>query len=384
MYLYERLFGVFVYTFTLLSFCYLIYRSKSIYTKVLMRFYLLFISIMAFLYVPAVEADLYRLIEYMNNYASLSNEAFRSALLNSTSANTPVSMIYFRVIGSTGITGLLAGITTLIVFSNILYIISDYSKRLKSSNRVAALTLFTIMSTGFYMATVSGIRNALAFSITARCIYDEECNGKKPLKNTIWYLLACLIHPAAIAVLLIRIIALTIDKYNKRKIRSLLSTLVYIILASITLAYLGATLFLQEAYLKLSQYISVAGYTYYWDNLITIFTIVFLFVNYWVYLHFRDDTTKIKIASLVKLSYAITFVSVLFISEISIFERFTQLNLIIMIPVIMSNLSNCMNTTDRNRLVSFAYRLLVFIPIIVFIISASRGSLCSLKFFVIG
>jgi len=75
---------------------------------------------------------------------------------------------------------------------------------------------------------------------------------------------------------------------------------------------------------------------------------------------------------------------VLFISEISIFERFTQLNLIIMIPVIMSNLSNCMNTTDRNRLVSFAYRLLVFIPIIVFIISASRGSLCSLKFFVIG
>lgn len=349
-----------------------------------MRFYLLFISIMAFLYVPAIEADLYRLIGYMNNYASLSNEDFRSALLNSSSANTPVSMIYFRVIGSTGITGLLSGITTLIVFSNILYIIYDNSKRLKSSNRVAALTLFTIMSTGFYMATVSGIRNALAFSITARCIYDEEYNGKKPLKNTIWYLLACLIHPAAIAVLLIRVIALTIDKYNKRKIRSLLSTLVYIILASITLAYLGATLFLQEACLKLSQYISVAGYTYYWDNLITIFTIVFLFVNYWAYLHFRDNSTRVKTASLVKFSYAITFVSVLFISEISIFERFTQLNLIIMIPVIMSNLSNCMNTTDRNRLLSFAYRLLVCIPIIVFIISASRGSLCSLKFFVIG
>ena len=384
MYLYERLFGVFVYTFTLLSFCYLIYRSKYIYTKVLMRFYLLFISIIAFLYVPAVEADLYRLIEYMNNYASLSNEAFRSALLNSSSANTPVSMIYFRVIGSLGITGLLAGITTLIVFSNILYIISDYSKRLKSSNRVAALTLFTIMSTGFYMATVSGIRNALAFSITARCIYDEECNGKNPLKNTVWYLLACLIHPAAIAVLLIRIIALTLDKYSKRKIRSLLSTLVYIIFAALTLVYLGATVYLKEALSKFTSYAAGVGYTYFWDNIITVLIILLIFINYYLYSKIQRNSTYTQSNNLIRLSHLLSFISLLFCFEISIFMRFTQLNLIIMLPIIMSNMSHYFNLSVKTIAYINTAKIALYITLTIFLISISRGTLSSLKFFIIG
>jgi len=293
-------------------------------------------------------------------------------------------MIYFRVIGSTGITGLLAGITTLIVFSNILYIISDYSKRLKSSNRVAALTLFTIMSTGFYMATVSGIRNSLAFSITARCIYDEECNGKKPLKNTIWYLLACLIHPAAIAVLLIRIIALTIDKYNKRKIRSLLATLTYIILALITLAYLGVTLFLQEAYLKLSQYIRAVGYTYFWDNIITVFILLLIFINYYIFSKSDRGSMYIQSSNLIRLSYLLSIISLIFCFEISIFMRFTQLNLIIMVPVIMSNISHYLNLSVKTKTNIYTAKIALYITLTIFFISISRGALSSLKFFIIG
>ena len=345
-----------------------------------MGLYLLSISIMAFLYVPAVEADLYRLIESMQNYASLSSGDFIAAL-----SDTPVSMVYFRLIGMTGLTGLLAGVTSLIVFGNIFYIIYDYSKKLYASNKVNALTLFMIMSSGLYMSAISGIRNMLAFSILTRCFYDEICNDKKLWKNIVWYLLACLIHPAAVGVVIIRLIVLIQDKVSKGKIRSLITTIISLTLGVLMLFYVGGTVYLVSAVEKLTSYADGAGYTYFWDNVMTLLTLLFIVLNYRLFSSYHYLHKNNKLNSLIKLSYIFTVFSMLFFFDHTIFVRFTHFNFLIMIPVIMSNFSYIINATKKTTIkLRFSHRLIFYIPFIIFIISISRGSLSSLKFFVLG
>ncbi len=165
MFLTERLIGILTYVTFLFISIYLISRAQRRRLGFLLLMYLIGISIMAFLYVPAVEADLYRLLGYMSDRASLSGADFSIALAEST---IPATLIYLRAIGTIGVDGLLAGITTLIVFGNIFYIIYDYSKREKLSNKAVAWVLLTVMSTGIYMQTLGGIRTMLAFSIVAK------------------------------------------------------------------------------------------------------------------------------------------------------------------------------------------------------------------------
>lgn len=364
--------------------CYLLYRFKPNNIKIILTFYLLCICVIAFLYVPAVEADLYRLIEFMNNYASLPFEDFRALILDKENAATPLSLIYLRIIGLTGVVGLLAATTTFIVFSNIFYIIYDYCKRLYSPNRVVAFSVFVVMGTGMYMWTISGIRSALAFTIIARCIYDEVCNEKKTRNNIIWYIVSCLIHPAAIALVIIRIISIMHAKLSSKNIRPLLATFIYLIIGSIALFYFGGTDYLTSALNLFTKYTAETGYTYFWDNVITILILIFIFVNYWIFYRLKNNIDKPHLEILMKLSYLLTFICIIFYFEISIFTRFTLFNLVIMLPVIMSNYSNVINPAVKTKSMGLAYRLSLVLPVLIFIIYMSRGSLSSLKFFILG
>lgn len=384
MYLTERLIGVTIYASLLFMVCYLLYRSRPNDIKYILAFYLLCICGIAFLYIPAAEADLYRLIEYMFNYAALSRDDFRVALFNPTESGAPASMIYLRAIGLTGIAGLLAGLTTLIVFGNIFYIIYNFSKNLPSPNKAIAFTLFVIMSNGIYMQTVSGIRNMLAFSILAKCFYDEIQNDKDVWKNAIWYTLACLLHPAAIGAVLIRLVVLIHDKFSRGMIRSLIITTLTLSLIAYLILYFGGAAYFDSAFEKIASYTSEIGYTYFWNNLIAVLTILFIAINYKLYKISNKRPYDSKISSLIKLSYMLTVMCLIFMFEHTIFVRFTALNLIIMIPVIMSNISSITSSTGKAmHSHNFLIRLSFYIPIIVFCISVTRGALSSLKFFII-
>jgi len=380
MFLAERLFGVTLYVSTLLIICYLITRAQPRSIGFLMANYLLCISVMAFFYVPAIEADLYRLTEYMRDYVAMSPSDFSVALYDS---DTPASMMYLKLIGHTGISGLLAAVTTFIVFGNIFYIIYNYYKKSRLSNKVVAFSIFTVMSTGIYMQTVSGIRNMLAFSILARCFYDEICNGKRPWKNIVWYLLACLIHPAGLVAVLLRIIALVQDKISERRVRALITTIISLAVIVYFVISFGGAVYLENAIDKLSSYTSEVSYTYFWDNLITVITLVFIIVNYRIYRNYRNDIGDASLGSLIKLSYVMLIFSLVFLIEHTIFVRFTQFNLIIMLPVVMGNINFLIRKSKKFRPNVLMYKTLLYLPIVVLVISASRGALSSLKFFLL-
>jgi hypothetical protein len=385
MFIAERAIGVSLYVGILLITCYLIYRTGTKSTKLILGIYILCISIMAYLYIPAVETDLYRLIGYMQNYASMSYGEFRIALSNSASSNTPASMIYLRLIGMTGVTGLLAGITSLIVFGNIFYIIYNYGKNIYASNKVIAMSLFTVMSGGLYMSAISGIRSTLAFSILVRCFYDEICNEKKPLKNIAWYILACLIHPVAIAAVLIRLIALIIDRISTGKIRSLIAVFMTLPLITYPVIYFGGLVYLNRAINSFIVYTSEVGYTYLWDNILTVLTLIFIALNYIIYAHYQNESKNSNLDGTIKLSYLFTILVLLLCLQHSIFVRFTQLNLLVLLPVIMSNFSNTFSTMrNKKAKLTIKNRLIFYIPTLILIVSMTRGSLSSLKFFVLG
>ena len=83
MFLAERLVGISVYLTLLIGAYYLISRLQFKQVKYMLFIYLMAISVVAFLYVPAAEADLYRLTQYMFEYASYSQEGFYATLIES-------------------------------------------------------------------------------------------------------------------------------------------------------------------------------------------------------------------------------------------------------------------------------------------------------------
>lgn len=382
MFLVERLVGVSVYLAFLFSVCYLISRLQLRQVGRVLFFYLLIISVLAFFYVPAIEADLYRLTEYMVNYAALSTGDFINLLYET---NTPGALLYFRIIGLVGVAGLLAGVTALIVFSNIFYIIYDYAKKTGASTRAVAFSIFITMSTGIYMQTISGIRNMLAFSILARCFYEETINKKSIIKNIVWYILACLIHPAAIAAVAIRLIVLIWDRIRGGQVRSLLATIVSLTLAAFLSHYFGLSAYLDGAIFKLDTYTDNEIYSYFWDNVITYLMIIFLLVSHWAHRKYQSHAVRKKYIQLVRLSYALMVFSLIFSFEHTIFIRFTQLSLMITLPLIVLNTSLLLNSAEKygfNKTV--LSRLFFYTPFLILVISITRGALSSLKFFNLG
>jgi len=380
MFLAERLFGASLYVCLLLIVCYIIFRARFKYTRPVLLAYLACISAMAFFYVPYITADLYRITQYMNQYAMMPVSDVWAALAET---NTPVTFLYLRIIGLTGIEGLLAGVTTFIVFWNVFYIIRDYAKRLQQPKAVA-LALFALMSTGFYMQTVGGIRNMLAFSILARCFYDEICNQKKVVRNIAWYIIACLIHPAAIAAVALRLVALLYAKISTGGVKSLLVAISSLSLASILVMYLGGETYINNAIIKLEGYTTEIEYNYLWDNIITALTIILIGTHYKLYSYYHKKPGVEHLKWLISFSLLVMMFSLVFFFEHATFVRFTQLNLIIMLPVIMSNIDMVMSRAQvPTPNVAILHRIVLYIPVLILVISASRGALSSLKFFVL-
>lgn len=382
MFLIERVFGITLYVSLLLIVSYLFTRVQKTHYRFLIIAYLLLISTMAFFYMPAFESDLYRLTEYMYNYASMSWEEFISII---SSSNVPVTLLYYRLIGSFGVAGLLAGVTALIVFWNIFYIILDYSKNFKEQGKLIAASLLVIMSTGIYMQTVGGIRTMLAFSIVTRCFYDETIHGKRIYKNIFWYVLACLIHPTAAVAIILRFVALILSNMRARKNRALLAGLIISPLIAYAILAVGGFGIFENAFNTAIIYRESVDYSYIWDTIIGVTTIALILISYYLYRRYNKAEKSISLSSVAIYSQILLIFSIASFYEHATFVRFTQLNLLVMIPVIMNNFSSLLASSrgddKKERLVWL--RVIICMVLLIFIISMTRGALSSLKFFVI-
>ncbi|MGM8250905.1 EpsG family protein [Clostridium perfringens] len=373
MYIIQRLIGVSIYSIVLLIVCNLLaITSKKDHGKILF-FYNVLLFIMAYNFIPVPGNDLFRLFDTLHFYGSKNIKEIIDVM---TSTATPTNALYFYLIGKFNNESLLPAITSAIFFRNIFYIIKDYSTRNNIKSNNVSIALFFFMSTGVYFEVISGIRTMLGFSIVAVCMYNEYIKKKSLTRNIIWYLLAGFLHPAVLAIILIRILYLLRQNSNN-KIRNILIVLLVLIFGIIY-----GDKFINAMIEKAFEYTTSKNkFSYLGEYIVGAIKITIIFIIQ--YLNRKSNRRKDIDSGIIDLINIINIISVLVIGvsffEYNTFYRFLIFNSIIFIPVLMSSLNlNLAKIKNIARL----KRIVITLSILMLIIECTRGNLCSLKFFI--
>lgn len=368
MFLFERLVGVGTYSAILVLVCYFIsYFKSNKALKIILFIYTIALAIMGFFFVPNSGADLYRIYGFLDSFKAYE---FRAFLERYQDVNAPVSYIYFWLISKTGEYRLLPAVNTLICYSCIFYIFRKTAEKYNISNQNVAIALFFYMSIGSYIYVISGIRTMLAISLVAFCFFRETVEKKFRIYHIILYILAAYIHNLAVVVILIRLI---IPLFGK-SISGIKRIAYMIFFAAISVfAALNMRELLDAVIAKAESYIYGNKYSYFWDYLIGAIVVV---VSLIVLVKVISKQYGDKGLSQIKLFSTVCVVlSLIFFFEFSTFHRLaTYVNAITLTPLVMIYLEKKENKN--------AQQLIMFASIVLLFISCSRGSLCSLKFFV--
>ena len=370
-FIFERLLGSGSYFLLVFLITTIISNSKgSKIIKITLNISIVLLCLMAFFYIPAQTADLYRWRLNTSNWPSMSLSVFYDQYF--TTSNTPVGFFMIYICQKTGIKGMLPLVCTLIYHVNIFHIIKLVLKKGDYSNKTIATSFLFVMCTGRFLEVISGVRCLVAFSIIARIICDEIIDNKSIIKSFVWYFLACLIHTAAIPLVAVRFFVLVFEKKTKLWIK--LMNICFVIFA-IYISLVYGDLYINDAVDRANGYIANDVYSYGWEYLIVgLQLIIILRVLYLYYLKYKDDS-YLKYIALVCLIFSVIVV-VLFKSY-SIFHRFVGFCSYIMIPLICYvdyNKSEKSIVFDRN------IRLICYF---IMTVAALRGNLSGYKFIII-
>lgn len=370
MFLFERLVGVGTFTLILFFVCFLISVCKSNKgVTFVLFFYTIVLSIMGFFYVPYKTADLYRIYEYLDYFRTFSFEAFLDRYQGSS---TLAAHVYYWLISKTGENRLLPAITAFICYSCIFYIVGKTAQKYNISKKNIALSVFFIMSVGFYLGMISGIRSTLAICLIAYCFFRETVEKKFRVYHILLYVLAALIHNFAVVIIIIR---LTIPFFVKSvKPWKKVAYAVFVFILSIFMVRNVSDL-LQGVFEKATEYITGSLYSYGWGyliNAIIIFTVVYFLMNLPKFSNGANGNLKeTKVFSI-----ALVIIAIVFFFEYSIFARTSNVLLpIISMPCLMVSLEKSKNPR--------AYTTGLILSMVIMILSFARGSMCSYKFFVL-
>ncbi|MFR2795614.1 EpsG family protein [Romboutsia timonensis] len=369
MYLIPRLIGLFVYVITLGIFYLIICKiDKKDLGKVLFL-YTIVLSIIAYNFVPAVGNDLYRLLIAMHSYTQ---ESISQIITTLKTSSTPITVLYFYIIGKFSKDGLLAAVTAFIFYNNVFYIFKKTAIKYSISSKNIALALLFFMSTGSYMEVISGIRTMLGISIVAVCFYKEEIEQKSIVLNIVWYIVAALIHPVALATVIIRFLLLI---YQSLKIKNMISFFILFILCT-GIFILGKN-YINLMSEKAINYVTTENrHWYLWEFLIGCIDMFIIFIIQIKFLKNKNYTTHdskmIRYFSFIKVINIIILISS--IIEYNTFHRFAIFSSILINPILMILL----NSKNENKKI---YNIVFLSSIIMLFIACSRGNLCSLKFF---
>lgn len=375
MFIFERIFALLIYLWVLCIICFLLMKLDKKYTGKLLFFYTLILSLMGFLFVPHVGADLYRLIPIMHMYGSLSlNELW----VEMQSTSTPVYVLYMNMIGRTNIDGLLTAITAFLFYNNVFYIIKKSSRRYLLSGHDTALILFFFMSIGAFIEVISGIRTMLGFSVIAVCVYDEMVEGKSVFKNIVWYILVSMLHSAALALTMIRFSYLFFEK--NRKISHGVSKALFLIIA-ISVVFLKGRYYVNAGFEKALTYLKGDAYSYLWEYIIGLISLLLI-----IYIQIKiSKKTKLEgnestIQNLLGFSKFLSLILLAIIFEYNIFHRFVIFLSIIALPMIayLFYISN-----DNKKRKGKFIKVVFLVSCILLFFAISRGNLSSLKFFLL-
>lgn len=368
MYLIERVVGGTVYLIVLLIVCNGISVSKKSSVKNWLISYALILGFLGFVYVPPETADLTRLMDAYHAWSQLSVDNLVSRCVTSS---TPAQILYFWVIGRTGLDGALPGASGFLYHILIFSIIWDYAKRRDIPQSSIAFAVAFVMSFGSFLQVISSIRSYLAFAIIAHCMYREMICGRSIVFSVPGYLFACLMHPAAMALTVIRLFLLIFQRGDS--IPKRLGVLVFIGVIVMFALRFGSQ-YIDSMFDKMSGYFGGDVYSYVWEYLIHGILLISIAGT------LRAGRASFaKDASEKNLAFSVAFTAViatLFIPiEYSVFLRFSGFSACIASPLVMKLLKQRFEVGDTN------YRdwLLLAICLMLFL-ACARGDLCGYKF----
>lgn len=357
MYLTERLIGVISYTIVLLAVCFFVKRCNINNLKRILFVYLIILVLMAFFFVPPLGADLTRINRILDSYHYYS---FSDLISEAKITSTPMANLYYWCIAKINIKGLISACTTFIVFNNLFYIIIDYSKKNKVNPKSVALMIFVIMSSGFFMEVLSTIRDMLAYSIIARCFYNEFYNKKNMLKNIPYYIFAFLFHQSVIALIGIRLIYLT---FFEKQMKNYLKFIVLIVILVLSMQLSKYMIMSVDKY---NLYLNNKTYSLIWEYIkggIESLIILITIFNY----------KKINKNNFYKYNLLIMLLSLLYLNQYSIFVRFTYFNMFMMMPIFIESFNYYIN---KKKIL-----IIIMLSVIMLGLACTRCDLSSLKFF---
>lgn len=369
----ERLVGVGVYVLALGYFYNKIKYAKS--SNSIRRYlihYLIVLCIMAFFYIPGQSADLFRWRLLAEPWKDASFSWFWTNRVITSSTPLGYLLIYFCQ--NTGINGLLPAVCAFGFFGNVFHILKCESNRENRSADSIAVALLFIMSSGRFLEVISGIRCMLAFSIVCRFVYDEMFEGKSLLRSVPFYVIAVLLHNAAIPLIGFRLLC---SLFETKK--SIINT-VFNGLITGAVFYLGIKLgkdYIDAGFAKANSYMSHQSYAFKWEYTIVIISMFIILMVIWRlrkrYLEGYKEEIKV-----------IRYLLILFVGELfafrtySIFHRYVAVSIVLSIPVLLTFLNY-----ENNNLFKKSRQEIVFLSIIILFIACARGNLCGYKFFLL-
>ena len=373
MFILERIIGVGIYSLLLFVFCLLIVGKSIKKIKLLLVIYSIIISILAFYFIPNSSADLYRIYGMIDKFKNYSFDGLLHKYVIDSTYGYPY--VLYWGISQTGIPQLLPFFTSLLCYNCIF--------------KNIAIALFFFMSLGSYIFVISNIRTMLGISLMCFCFFRESIEKKFRLFHIPLYVIAALIHQYCAVLLVIRLM-IQFFAFKGNVVHKFLF-----------LCFLGFFLFfiinnfpdyISGIIEKAEVYLTGESYSYFWDYFIAILTFL-IFINVFV------KSKKICKDKLIEGNafrlYLLCgiLLSLLFCYEFSIFHRTVIYILpIIATPFIMALLqkkdeSLNYNNTQMSKIISnnklnFNF-VLILLSFIILLLSCMRGSLSSLKFFVL-
>lgn len=376
MFIIERLIAVCIYGYALAFICMLISFSNISY-KALIRVYTVILVVMAFFYVPYVTADLYRINEMMLTYSAYEFSDFLRLFVSGST--TPVAAVLYWMVGKTGVPELLPAFSAAVCYSCIFYIFLNVCERQKVSRRNIAVMLMFIMSVGTYIFVIANIRTMLGICLIMFCFYRESVERKRSFLHIPLYAAAALLHNFCVVIIVFEAFVLLLD----RRISPARRWIYFVIEAGVgcfLLFSMGGAV--ESIFSKAMDYIAGDQYTYFWEYLIgAVIWILGAYIVYQVKKNRERDPSLTGVEIFLTLCIAVAGV---FCFEFTIFHRLiTFAAVILTIPLLPPMLEGSPLKSLSRKLSFSTQQIFTAASLFMLLISCTRGSLCSLKFFVL-
>ena len=221
-FLLERALGAILFCFVVGIFYFLINKCKNRKSfRIILCLFVVCITILAFIYIPAETSDVYRWNDLSNRWLGYDFKTFVKSYIFTSS--TPASHLYIYLCTITRIPNFLSGCTCLIYYSILALFLYSYQKSKNVSFEIISTVFLLSMCSGAFISVISGIRTCLAFSTIFFCFYRESLLKKNIFFHLPLYLIACLVHNAGFPIVAIRFIAMILSsKLNRRMLFNLL------------------------------------------------------------------------------------------------------------------------------------------------------------------